>query len=330
MSAIIHWQNPCKLPMSFRCIIAKTHKCLLFPEGFLEYVWKGFLSTFLSVLYLIDQKEVKKTSNLKFQRYCLRARTMLTWWNWCRCTKFWRTLLLKSLWPPITAPICFLDNLSWLKRKWATDSGVILTKPLSSSNFKPLSASRLNCLIAWKSFSLSLIRRACEVLSSRPSTTGQVSSSDFVDVKSSEFRPRKLSRLLRSTLLVSAVVVFVLLETSESMESVGRRIGLKSKICLIWGTRFCTKKHFEKMPCKKWMSTVHGIHLKLPVEPRFNSEELSLLLKFNRLKEFEFLLSRLPRSQAELKGVYGRILIFLFNPCVINTCWVCFWSSSWE
>ena len=64
------------------------------------------------------------------------------------------------------------------------------------------------------------------------------------------------------------------------------------------------------MPCKKWMSTVHGIHLKLPVEPRFNSEELSLLLKFNRLKEFEFLLSRLPRSQAELKGVYGRILIF--------------------
>ena len=78
MSAIIHWQNPCKLPMSFRCIIAKTHKCLLFPEGFLEYVWKGFLSTFLYVLSSIDQKEVKKTSNLKFQRYCLRARTMPT------------------------------------------------------------------------------------------------------------------------------------------------------------------------------------------------------------------------------------------------------------
>ena len=74
---------------------------------------------------------------------------------------------------------------------------------------------------------------------------------------------------------------------------------------------------------------VYGFHLKLPDEPRFNSEELSLLLKFNRLKEFEFLLSRLPRSQAELKGVYGRILIFLFNPFVINTCWVCFWSSSW-
>ena len=97
--------------------------------------------------------------------------------------------------------------------------------------------------------------------------------SDLCEVKSSELRSMKLSRLLRSKLVTLSGKV-LLLEASESMESVGRRIDLK-------------------------LSAINA--LSPPTESRHSSDELSRCSKFNRRKEFEFLFWIPPKSQAELK-----------------------------
>ena len=83
----------------------------------------------------------------------------------------------------------------------------------------------------------------------------------------------------------------LLLDASESMESVGRRIDLR-------------------------LSAMNA--LSPPSESRHNSDELSRRPKFDRCEELELLLSIPPKSQAELKllgslthisEVYGTLCI---------------------
>ena len=102
----------------------------------------------------------------------------------------------------------------------------------------------------------------------------------------------RLSRLLMSMLVTLSGNV-LLLEASESMESVGRRIDLK-------------------------LLAMNA--LSPPSESRHNSEELSRRPKFDRCEEFELLLSIPPKSQAELKTmgsltceVYGTLFVYLLR-----------------
>ena len=61
MSAIIYWQNSCKLPMCFRCIKAFMHA---FSGRFSRTCLEGISFNFLYVLSSIDQQEVRQKKTI--------------------------------------------------------------------------------------------------------------------------------------------------------------------------------------------------------------------------------------------------------------------------
>ena len=82
----------------------------------------------------------------------------------------------------------------------------------------------------------------------------------------------------------------LLLDASESMESVGRRIDLR-------------------------LLAMNA--LSPPSESRHNSDELSRCPKFKRRKEFELLFWILPKSQAELKLLESLTCLIFGTLCIL-------------